>query len=298
MNPAKTNPLKKFLQECSFLCICFPVYLLGLLPIGVAKGTIGKVLYFLSYRVFRYRYSVVLQNLSRAFPAKSYAEIQQISKDFYRHLSVMAVETTKLFSISSRELRKKVTLSNVEMILEFYQQNRSIIAVLGHYGNWEYLNILPYYLPFNVNAIYKPLSNPVMGKLIQHIRTRFGMRLIPANQALRYLLKQKGQPQMSIFIADQFPGINEDTKFDFLHQSTNMFTGAEKLSIATDAVVVYLDMKRKPDDCWEINFSLITDTARETRDQQITRSFADKLQATIKAQPAYWLWSHKRWKIA
>lgn len=298
MKPAKTNHLKKFLQECSFLCICFPVYLLGLLPIGVAKGTIGKVLYFLSYRVFRYRYSVVLQNLSRAFPAKSYAEIQQISKDFYRHLSVMAVETTKLFSISSRELRKKVTLSNLEMILEYYQQNRSIIAVLGHYGNWEYLNILPSYLPFNVNAIYKPLSNPVMGKLIQHIRTRFGMRLIPANQALRYLLKQKGQPQMSIFIADQFPGINEDTKFDFLHQSTNMFTGAEKLSIATDAVVVYLDMKRKPDDCWEINFSLITDTARETRDQQITRSFADKLQATIKAQPAYWLWSHKRWKIA
>lgn len=298
MNPAKTNPLKKFLQECSFLCICFPVYLLGLLPIGVAKGTIGKVLYFLSYRVFRYRYSVVLQNLSRALPAKSYAEIQQISKDFYRHLSVMAVETTKLFSISSRELRKKVTLSNLEMILEYYRQNRSIIAVLGHYGNWEYLNILPSYLPFNVNAIYKPLSNPVMGKLIQHIRTRFGMRLIPANQALRYLLKQKGQPQMSIFIADQFPGINEDTKFDFLHQSTNMFTGAEKLSIATDAVVVYLDMKRKPDDCWEINFSLITDTARETRDQQITRSFADKLQATIKAQPAYWLWSHKRWKIA
>lgn len=298
MNPAKNNPLKKFLQDCSFLFVCFPVYLLGLLPLQVANGTIGKMLYFLSYRVFRYRYSVVLQNLSRALPTKSYAEIQEISKDFYRHLSAMIVETTKLFSISRTELRKKVTLSNVEMVLEYYQQNRSIIAVLGHYGNWEYLNILPSYLPFNVNAIYKPLSSPVMGKLIQHIRTRFGMRLIPANQALRYLLKQKGQPQMSIFIADQFPGINEDTKFDFLHQSTNMFNGAEKLSIATDAVVVYIDMKRKPNNCWEVNFSLITDAARSTRDHQITRSFADKLQETIKEHPAYWLWSHKRWKIA
>jgi KDO2-lipid IV(A) lauroyltransferase len=298
MNPAKNNQLKKSLQHCSFLLVCFPVYLLGLLPIQVAKGTIGKMLYFLSYRVFRYRYSVVLQNLSRALPSKSYTEIQQISKDFYRHLSAMVVETTKLFSISRTALRKKVTLSNVEMVLEYYQQKRNVIAVLGHYGNWEYLNILPTYLPFKVNAIYKPLSNPVMAKLIQHIRTRFGMRLIPANQALRYLLKQKGQPQMSIFIADQFPGINEDTKFDFLHQSTNMFNGAEKLSIATDAVVVYIDMKRKPDHCWEVNFTLITDRARETRDQQITRSFAGKLQETIQEHPAYWLWSHKRWKIA
>lgn len=298
MNPVKNNPLKKVIYDFSFLSVYFPVYLLGLLPLSVSNGTIGKVLYFFSYRVFRYRYSVVLQNLSRALPTKSYAEIQQISKEFYRHLSAMVIETTKLFSISSTQLLKKVEVTNVEMILEYYQQKRNIVAVLGHYGNWEYLNILPAYLPFPVNAIYKPLSNPVMGKLIHHIRTRFGMRLIPANQALRHLLKQKDQPQMSIFIADQFPGINEETKFDFLHQSTNMFNGAEKLSIATDAVVVYIDIKRKPDSCWEVGFSLITDSARQTREQQITRCFADKLQETITAQPAYWLWSHKRWKMA
>ncbi|SHG16603.1 KDO2-lipid IV(A) lauroyltransferase [Pedobacter caeni] len=298
MNPVKNNPLKKALYYLSFLSVYLPVYLLGLLPLSVSKGTLGKMLYFLSYRIFRYRYNVVLQNLSRALPTKSYAEIQQISKDFYRHLSLMILETTRLFSISSSSLLKKVTLSNVEMVMDYYEQKRNIIAVLGHYGNWEYLNILPAYLPFNVNAIYKPLSNPVMGKLIHHIRGRFGMRLIPANQALRYLLKQKDQPQMSLFIADQFPGINEDTKFDFLHQSTNMFNGAEKLSIATDAVVVYIDIKRKPDNCWEVGFSLITDAAKQTEEQQITRCFADKLQETIKAHPAYWLWSHKRWKVA
>lgn len=122
------------------------------------------------------------------------------------------------------------------------------------------------------------------------------MQLIPANQALRHLLKQKDKPQLSIFIADQFPGSCEQEKFDFLHQATNMFNGAEKLAIATNAVVVYLEMKRKPDNCWEINFSLITDSPKETSNQEITKCFATHLQRTIKTDPSYWLWSHKRWK--
>lgn len=122
------------------------------------------------------------------------------------------------------------------------------------------------------------------------------MQLVPANQALRHLLKRKDKPQLSIFIADQFPGNCEQEKFDFLHQSTNMFNGAEKLAMATNSVVVYLEMKRKPDHCWEISFSLITDAPKETSNQEITKCFANQLQRTIRKDPSYWLWSHKRWK--
>ncbi|WP_160292094.1 lysophospholipid acyltransferase family protein [Pedobacter lusitanus] len=276
--------------------IFFPVYLISLLPYSVADATLGKMLYFMSYRVFRYRYNVVLQNLSRSLPAKSYPEIQQIAKEYYKHLVCMVIETVKLFSVSKQSLDQKVQLVNTELLLHYHQQNRNIIAVLGHYGNWEYLNILPARLPFKTNAIYKPLSSPVMNKLVHYVRGRFGMQLIPANQALRHLLKQKDQPQLSIFIADQFPGTSDQNKFDFMHQSTNMFNGAEKLAIATNAVVVYLEINRKPDNSWEIDFSLITESPKETCNQEITRSFAQKLQHTISVAPSYWLWSHKRWK--
>ncbi|QNK61580.1 lysophospholipid acyltransferase family protein [Pedobacter sp. PAMC26386] len=285
----------KFFNQLYHL-VFFPIYLLSLLPYAVTNLTLGRMLYFISYTVFRYRYSVVLQNLSRSLPAKSYAEIQQIAKEFYKHLVCMVIETVKLFSMSGDLLDKKVTLVNTELLLHYQQQNRNIIAVLGHYGNWEYLNILPAQLPFKINAIYKPLSNPMMNKLVHYVRTRFGMKLLPANQALRHLLKHKDQPQLSIFLADQFPGASEHAKFDFMHQSTNMFNGAEKLAIATNAVVVYLEMKRKPGNCWEIRFSLITESPKETSNQEITKCFADKLQQTIKIDPSYWLWSHRRWK--
>ncbi|MBB6501991.1 lysophospholipid acyltransferase family protein [Pedobacter cryoconitis] len=290
------NLVKNKIYNPVYHLVYLPIYLVSLLPSPLISVTLGQFLYFISYRIFRYRYNVVLQNLSRSLPAKSYAEIQQIAKEFYKHLACMIMETLKLFSVSLESMDKKVTLVNPELLHHYHQQNRNIIAVLGHYGNWEYLNILPAQLPFKVNAIYKPLSSQVMDKLVHHVRGRFGMRLLASNQALRYLLKQKDQPQLSIFLADQFPGDTEQVKFDFLHQSTSMFNGAEKLAKATNAVVVYLELKRKPDNCWEIGFSLITESPKETSNQEITKIFAGKLQQTIKGDPTYWLWSHRRWK--
>ena len=36
---------------------------------------------------------------------------------------------------------------------------------------------------------------------------------------------------------------------------------------------------------------------KETREGEITEMFAHRLEQTIRKEPAYWLWSHKRWKM-
>ncbi len=41
----------------------------------------------------------------------------------------------------------------------------------------------------------------------------------------------------------------------------------------------------------------MTETPKETREGEITEMFAHKLEQTIRREPAYWLWSHKRWKM-
>ncbi len=287
---------RKARYDLLYFLVYPPLYLLSMLPYYLSNILIGRLLFFLSYRVFRYRYNVVLQNLSRALPLKTYEEVELLAREFYLHLAGLAVEITRFFSISSREQLKQVRISNPELLDTYYQQNRNVIAVLGHYGNWECLNILPMLLPFQVNAIYKPLSNKIMGKLVHRIRTRFGMRMIPASQALRQLLKTHEQPQLSLFIADQFPGLQAKCRVDFMNQSTLMFNGAEKLAIATNSVVIYIDILPLGHNSWRVNFSTITETAPQTSSGQITAAFSKKLQQTISISPAYWLWSHKRWK--
>ncbi|MEO5107580.1 acetyltransferase, partial [Bacteroides ovatus] len=33
------------------------------------------------------------------------------------------------------------------------------------------------------------------------------------------------------------------------------------------------------------------------KEGEITEMFAHRLEQTIRREPAYWLWSHKRWKL-
>lgn len=288
--------IKRQVQNLCYQLIYLPLYLLSMMPYFISNVLIGRVLFFLAYRVFRYRYLVVAQNISRSFPQKSYQDVEQLIKAYYQHLTAMVVEVTRFFSIRCHQQLRHITFSNIELLDYYYAQNRNVIVLLGHYGNWESLNVLPIKLQFQVNAIYKPLTNQVAEKFAQRVRGRFGIRLIPSSHALRHLLKPHERPQLSLFIADQYPGKSTKCVLPFLNQSTLMFNGAEKLARATNAVVVYVDIVPLKTNCWGVNFSLITESAAKTSDHEITTAFCNKLEQTIASQPAYWLWSHKRWK--
>jgi lauroyl/myristoyl acyltransferase len=193
---------KRLVQNLCYKLIYPPLYLLSMMSYFISNLLIGQVLFFLAYRIFRYRYLVIAQNISRSFPEKSYHDVEQLIKAYYQHLATMIVE----------------------------------------------------------------------------------------------LLKPQEKPQLSLFIADQYPGKNTKCVLPFLNQTTMMFNGAEKLARATNAVVVYADIVPLKANYWEISFSLITESAAQTSDDEITTAFCNKLEETIAAQPAYWLWSHRRWK--
>ena len=62
------------------------LYFFSLMPWFLLYG-ISDMLAFLTYYVFGYRKTVVLNNLAIAFPEKSEAERKKIAKQFYRNFS-------------------------------------------------------------------------------------------------------------------------------------------------------------------------------------------------------------------
>lgn len=259
--------------------------------------TFGKSFYFLTYTIFKYRHSVIIQNLSRALPDRSYDEIKIIAKSYYKHLADITIEILKLCSIRQIQLKDRVKIQNPDLLLKYYNRKENVFVLLGHYGNWEYLNILPTLLPgMKMNAVYKPLSNSVMEKIFCRVRSRFGMNLLTTKEAPRYLIQHKDSAQLTFFISDQYPGKNAKYESDFLHQSTRTYSGAEKLAKHTNAVVLYAEINKYLRNGWSVTFHTITENPKGTKIQEITNSFNKMLQTTIEEEPAYWLWSHKRWK--
>ncbi|SEL44455.1 lysophospholipid acyltransferase family protein [Parapedobacter koreensis] len=246
--------------------------------------------YFLG-KVIRYRLNVCIQNLSRAFPSFSYKEISECTAEFYQNLAKIGWEV--LFpSVTKLE----VSLATIAEIWKSNKRLRPTILLMGHYGNWEVLNKLPRHIDVRVNAIYKPIKNNFVDYFVRSRRTKHGLRLIKSGHALRVLLKEKDNNSIILFIADQFPGNGKGIAVDFLNQQTRMFSGAEQLARRLGAFVGYVELTSKPNHIWKMEIQTICENASETADGCITTMYAKMLEQSICKDPAWWLWSHRRWK--
>ena len=244
---------------------------------------------------------MIWQNLKTSFPEKSDKELRTLRKAFYRYFCDYLVETIKLMTMSQEQLRKRMTFTGVEQMRKVAEEGQSIAIFLGHYGNWEWITSLPHWLPEDVMCcqLYHPLANEYFDKLFKFVRERQGSRCIPKKDALRWMVKcqQEGKIVICGYIADQSPMWNSIHHWvNFLHHDTPVFTGSEKLACHFNQAVFYGDMTRVSRGHYNCEFRLLTRTPKEQPEFHITNMYFQELEKSIRHAPAYYLWSHNRWK--
>lgn len=272
--------------------------LIASLPLKVLYG-LSNVLYLVLYHLVHYRRSTVRANLAAAFPDMSTAERTDVEKEFYRHLCDIIFETIKLLRMSDREIDKRLTVENAEIIENAARSNQAIILFIGHYCNWEWVPAITrhYKQPELSCQIYKPLRNEAFDKLMLKIRSRFGSLSIPQKKTLRTLLKLKSEHASFItgFISDSRPN-SKDTQENtiFLHQPTTFSPGGEIIGNKINATFLYLDMEKTARGYYKLIVKPLAPPDPSVS-YPYTKAYFSQLQKTIERQPAYWLWSHKRW---
>lgn len=276
------------------------MYLHALLPLRVLY-ILSDILYFWVYIIVRYRKRVVRLNLLHSFPDKKDRERLIIEKRFYHHLCDYFVETLKMLHISDDEMKKRMQFENVELVRDLMKDGNSGLMFLGHYGNWEWVTSLN--LHFNdsitLGQIYRPLKNLAFDDLFLKIRSRFRSIGIPKNDTLRAIVRMKrDQKQMLIgFMSDQTPSIaNIHYWTEFLNQDTPVFTGVERIAKQTGFAVTYLDILKVKRGYYKGTVKLISNTPSQDPEFSITEKYIREMEKTILRDPAYWLWTHKRWK--
>lgn len=260
----------------------------------------ANVLYVLLYHVVAYRKSVVRGNLRKSFPEQDDAWITSTEKAFYRHLCDVMVEVIKSSSMSRAQLLRSVHYANPELLHRHYLNHRSVVVIMAHTGNWEWIPPLAALIaPQFSQGLYKPLSNKAFDEFFKQTRTRFGSGVIPMERALKVMMEQQreGELTATAFIADQTPSsLSSGVWLKFLNQDTLFFTGTEKIARKLGYAVIYLSMKRNGRGKYTVSMTDICDDASKTEEGYITRNMAALMEADILEQPENWLWSHKRWK--
>lgn len=287
-------------NKAQFKWLVYPWFWgISVLPFWLLNA-LGNFIFFILYRVIKYRVQVVRDNLLNAFPQKSNEERIKIEKAYYKHLADLFLETIKGLNLNSSNVKQFVALENKELLDSFYQSKQSALIVLSHCGNWEWscLAASQYTsLPFYV--VYKPLSNVGFNAFMYRLRSKTGSKPISMNETLRLVSQNTEIPFFLAMVGDQNPGnINQVYWEQFLNQETAFLNGPAKISEKYGMSVIYLKSRKVNRHHYILTPELIVDSQKgqDINSQEVMKKIVHSIESEIITQPEIWLWSHRRWK--
>jgi KDO2-lipid IV(A) lauroyltransferase len=280
-----------------YLLIYIFVYLFSLLPWRLLY-LISDIIALLLQHVIKYRVAIVQQNLAIAFPQKTVKERQQIANEFYQQFTDSFIETFKLISISDINFDKRFT-SNVEVLNKLHTTGQSVQIMAGHFFNWEFANWgASKYGKYPFIGVYMPLSNPYFNKIILKLRMRFGSIMIPATNFKTQFHKYATQGNYAMALAaDQNPGNPLSAYWvPFFGRLTPFVKGPEKGALLNNTAQVFVHFYRVKRGYYHSEYEVMTTSPNYFKDGQLTALFVKILEEKIKAKPANYLWTHRRWR--
>ena len=272
------------------------LWIFSLLPIQILY-LISKIIRFIVYDILCYREKVVIDNIQNTFIEKSQTEVIKLKNNFYDYFFELIVEIIKLLSISKDELNKRFTFSNINVIKQALKKNKSVIVVVGHYGNWEWaLRSASNLIDTKIIGVYKRINNTIFEWLLLKIRSNTNVLPVEIKSLTRELVNNN-EKKIYAMVADQSPTLEQsNVRINFLNRDTLVYTGVEKISKKYNMPVFYLNIKLTSKGYYESTFEEINSKNINGKKLEITKEFFSKLENQIKSEPRLWLWSHKRWK--
>lgn len=254
--------------------------------------------YLLLISVFPYRRKVIEGNLSRSFPTKNKGEIIKLKRQFYRHFADTLVEGIANLHLSKEQLKKRLHVQNPEVMQALFDKGQSVILVGGHYNNWEWvISSQNFLFPHKAFGIGMPMTNKFWDQKVNSRRQRFGMKVIHSGNFKEEITKFNAKPIAILTLSDQSPGDSRKSYWmDFLNQKTAVLFGAEMMAHQYGYSVVFFSLNKIKRGKYTLELKLITEDPKMMKWGEITEAHTRLLEDEINANPAFWLWSHKRWK--
>ena len=237
-------------------------------------------------------------NIQNSFPEYSTSDQLVVEQKFFAHLCDLIVESIKAFTISRQELNKRFIHQNAEIFNKYFDNDQHVTLVGGHYGNWELFAVsAALNMPHNPIALFTPMSNKFMNDKIKKSRSKFGLQMKSYPQ-VKEILKLGLERQLSvIFAGDQCPHIQQQPYWTtFLNQETGVQYGTEKFARDNNTPVIYGLILKPKRGHYEIRYKVICEFPNELEHGAITDLHTRQLEEDIRNEPAFWLWTHKRWK--
>ncbi len=242
-----------------------------------------------------------LAHLAIAFPELSAARRAHLAIESFEHLFQLLVEIVHLPRLLHRDSwPRRLRLGNLGPAIELLNAGRPVIMLTGHVGNWEVLGYLMALLGYPMDAIARPLDNPLLYRWLLGIRERRGLRVITKWDATERMRQVLGGGGALGFIADQNAG-DKGLFVPFFGRLASTYKSIGLLAVSQNVPII-CGYARRFSALYEYELGA-TDiihphewASRKDPLFYVTARYVRAMETMVRQNPAQYLWMHRRWK--
>jgi KDO2-lipid IV(A) lauroyltransferase len=277
------------------------VMLIQACPMEVMQAA-ARVLGWLLFRLDRKHRLRAIDHLTRSFGDEwPEAKIRKTALRCCQHLVMLGIEILSLAKMINRyNWYRYVELGRIDDALRVVLDDRGIIIVTGHFGNWELIGYVIGALGIRTYAVARPIDNPYIERWILGTREETGQTIINKFGATDLVVRVIESRQPLCFLADQHAG-RRGVWVDFFGRKASTYRTIALLSLQMNCPIAVGGAWRLGNRFrfrGEMVDVIDPEDYRDDPDPvtSITARYTKSLENLIRRAPEQYLWMHRRWR--
>ena len=238
----------------------------------------------------------IVSNIKKALPDIGERNIELIIKNMWKNYGRILSEYVFIKNFRNLEYQKFLTIEGKEILNEIKNSNEPVVFVSGHFNNFELMAMEIEKTGINLAAIYRPLNNIFLNKIMERIRIKYICRKQIKNgrSGTRELLDSFKNNYSIALMIDQ--RVSEGIELDFFGEKALTTTIPAQLvkKFGCKIVPIYIERINSINFKMKVNKPIVYNA--ESTIAGITLDLNKWLENMILTNPNQWIWSHNRWK--
>ena len=283
--------IKYFLQ---FLVIIIMFSIFKILRLKISSALSGKLFEKIG-PLFRSK-KLIHSNLKKAFPSTNLENLDKITTQMWNNYGRVFAEYMFIKDFREDKSNARIEIVGQEILEDIKRKNKPVVFISGHLSNFELMAMLIEKVGIKLSAIYRPLNNIFLNKIMERIRKKYICKhqIKKGIGGMKKLIQLKKLNYSTALMIDQ--RVSQGIESDFFNQKAFTTTIPAQLVKKFNLPVVPIFIERINN----INFKIVVKKPIIFENDETTKSITDELNLILEKmiiyKPEQWIWSHNRWK--
>ncbi len=288
--------MRQWLEYIPFICIAT---LVRTFPRSLVISLGRRLGQFAPY-VQKRRVGIARDNLQKAFPEMSSAEISTTISAMFKHQGISFIDMLRVDKYrGSQDLERYFEIADSQHLTEALELGRGCIVLSGHIGFWEAGAFFLPQLGFTAEVVAKPMRNPLIDAYFSRIRQANGNQVINSRKGARGILKSLQKNHAVCILLDQHLGGQGSVAVPFFGRPAHTTTIITQMATRYQIPIVTVFPYRQPDDTYLCHFDKMFLLEGDLSEENIlanTTLLNQRIEAGIRHDISQWFWLHRRWR--